>query len=130
MTGREKCDRLKAIRKALAEKLGIELHQKECDYEGDCTGTCPACKKEENILNAALLKKGAAAAGAVIVMAGMAGCTPGTEELSGEVAPEPEQVIEEPIQDESLQQDIDSERTMAGRVAIRDFDDPEGERQQ
>ena len=43
MTGREKCNKLKKIRAAVAEKLGIDLHQVECTFEGECTGTCPKC---------------------------------------------------------------------------------------
>ena len=55
MDSRKKCDALKSVRKVLADKLGIDLHQKECTYEGECVGTCPKCKQEEEILNSALL---------------------------------------------------------------------------
>ena len=54
---KEKCRELKEIRARMAEDLGIELHQRECTYEGYCSGTCPACRKEELQINAALLKK-------------------------------------------------------------------------
>lgn len=54
---KEKCRELKEIRAKMAENLGIELHQRECTYTGYCRGTCPACQKEEMLLNAALLKK-------------------------------------------------------------------------
>lgn len=54
---KEKCRELKQIRAKMAENLGIELHQRECTYEGYCSGTCPACRSEELRLNAALLKK-------------------------------------------------------------------------
>ena len=54
---KEKCRQLKEIRAKMAENLGIELHQRECTYEGYCRGTCPACRKEEMLLNAALLRK-------------------------------------------------------------------------
>ena len=54
---KEKCRELKEIRAIMAENLGIELHQRECTYEGYCRGTCPACRKEEMLLNAALLRK-------------------------------------------------------------------------
>ncbi len=54
---KEKCRELKAIRAKMAEDLGIDLHQRECTYEGYCSGTCPKCKQEELQLNAAILKK-------------------------------------------------------------------------
>lgn len=54
---KEKCKELKAVRAKIAEDLGIDLHQRECTYEGYCSGTCPKCKQEELMLNAAILKK-------------------------------------------------------------------------
>lgn len=59
--GRAKCDRLKKIRKAVADKLNVDLHQSECTFEGNCRGTCPKCKQEEEILNRELLKRAAGA---------------------------------------------------------------------
>lgn len=76
MTGRERCDRLKRIRKGLADRLGVDLHQVECTYEGECRGTCPKCKQEEQILNRALVQKGTAVAGATVIAASLAACTP------------------------------------------------------
>lgn len=106
MTGREKCNKLKRIRAALASKLGIDLHQVECTFEGECTGTCPKCKQEEDVLNAAILHKGAAVAGAMMLATSMTACVPfggsstspkdsgtvetGGDDLTGEVAPEPD----------------------------------------
>ena len=54
---KQKCRELKEIRAKMAKDLGVELHQRECTYEGYCRGTCPACRKEELQINAALLKK-------------------------------------------------------------------------
>ena len=76
MTGREKCNKLKRIRAALATKLGIDLHQVECTFEGECTGTCPKCKQEEDALNGAILHKGAALAGAMMLATSMSACVP------------------------------------------------------
>ena len=83
---RAKCRELKKIRAKMAEDLGIELHQRECTYQGYCRGTCPACRKEELLLNAALLKrqlgeanlKGRAATAGLTAAAALclAGCTP------------------------------------------------------
>lgn len=55
MTHKERCKELKGIRKVLADKLGIDLKQTECKYQGECKGTCPKCEKEESILKKALL---------------------------------------------------------------------------
>ena len=46
-TGKAKCERLKQIRKDLAEQLNIDLQQKECTFKGNCKGTCPKCKQED-----------------------------------------------------------------------------------
>ena len=69
MTGKEKCAVLKDIRKKQAEKLGIDLHQRECNYEGECRGTCPKCKAEELQLNAELLKRKALVVGGALGVA-------------------------------------------------------------
>lgn len=55
MDHRKKCEELKGIRKVIADKLGIDLHQRKCTYEGECSGTCPRCAQEENVLKKALL---------------------------------------------------------------------------
>ncbi len=54
---REKCKELKVIRAKIAEDLGIDLQQRECTYEGYCSGTCPKCKSEEMRLNLAIMKR-------------------------------------------------------------------------
>lgn len=68
MGHKELCRQLKKIRKDMADKLGIDLHQTECTYPGECSGTCPKCQREENILSKALLS-GAIAVGAVALSA-------------------------------------------------------------
>lgn len=55
MGHKELCRQLKKIRKDMADKLGIDLHQTECTYPGECSGTCPKCQREEKILSKALL---------------------------------------------------------------------------
>lgn len=69
---KEKCKRLKAIRKKLADGLGIDLKQRECTFEGECRGTCPKCRQEEEALNRALLGKAAAVAVSAGIM--LTGC--------------------------------------------------------
>ena len=115
---KEKCRELKKIRAKIAEDLGLELHQRECSYEGYCSGTCPACRKEEMQINAALLKKqlegvnlkGRAATAGLAAAAALCltGCTPpgqdGTEndpplsieQLDGEILPEFPESLSQP----------------------------------
>lgn len=72
---KERCKALKKVRKKMADVLHVDLHQTECTYEGKCSGTCPKCKQEEDILNKALLGRASVAAGVVAVSAGLAGCS-------------------------------------------------------
>ena len=48
--GKVTCEKLKAIRREVAEKLGIEYTPRECTFEGDCPGTCPLCQQETDLL--------------------------------------------------------------------------------
>lgn len=93
---KQNCLELKKMRAEMAEKLGIDLKQTECTYEGYCSGTCPKCRKEEMMLNAALLKiniekagfasKVAVAGAATVAVLGMAGCDfQKAEQLEGDV---------------------------------------------
>lgn len=76
---KEKCKRLKAIRKKLADGLGIDLKQRECTFEGECRGTCPKCRQEEEALNRALLGKAAAVAVSAGIL--LTGCQGETENV-------------------------------------------------
>ena len=60
MTGKEKCELLKAIRKNIAEMNGIEYYPEQCDHEGNCPGFCPRCDQEASYLMRELKKKEAA----------------------------------------------------------------------
>lgn len=57
MTGKEKCEFLREIRKNMAEANGILYESRECNFEGECSGTCPFCEKEAADLLAALKEK-------------------------------------------------------------------------
>lgn len=65
---------MKSIRKTIADRLGIDLHQTECTYKGDCKGTCPRCAQEEKTLNKVLLKNTAAVAGLAMTTIAITGC--------------------------------------------------------
>ena len=55
--GREICDVLKAIRKIIADENGISYEISDCNYEGDCKGTCPKCEAELSMLESILDEK-------------------------------------------------------------------------
>ena len=42
--GKQTCKILKDIRRQIAEANDIEYITSECQYKGDCTGTCPKCE--------------------------------------------------------------------------------------
>ncbi|MBO5388299.1 MAG: hypothetical protein J6A59_09195 [Lachnospiraceae bacterium] len=82
MSNKQKCEELRKIRVSLAKKLGIQgkIRQTPCDYKGECKGTCPACEKEERLLNKEML-------GRIGLVAGMSTCliACGTGALAGDV---------------------------------------------
>ncbi len=45
-TGKEKCKILREIRVKVAKENNIPFNTKECDFKGECTGTCPKCDSE------------------------------------------------------------------------------------
>ena len=44
MQGKQTCKILKEIRKQVARANDIEYVVSECQYKGDCLGTCPKCE--------------------------------------------------------------------------------------
>ena len=57
MTGKEKCEFLKEIRRRMAVANGIPYKPRECNHEGDCLGTCPLCEIESQYILEELKKK-------------------------------------------------------------------------
>ena len=57
-SGKEKCERLKAIRRQIAKQYDLESNPAECTHVGDCAGTCPKCDAELLDLQKQLEKKG------------------------------------------------------------------------
>lgn len=48
---KEECKMKKELRALIAQRYGFEgFEYKECEYDGDCSGTCPACEAEEKRL--------------------------------------------------------------------------------
>lgn len=48
--GKQTCKILKDIRRKIAEENDIEFITSECQYKGDCSGTCPKCESEVRYL--------------------------------------------------------------------------------
>ena len=87
---KKKCEHLREIRKNVAKAIGVELNQSECTFEGDCKGTCPKCRQEEQKLSKALLAGSAVAAGMALMLSGCANKMEDPIELEGDVAFEEE----------------------------------------
>ena len=94
--GKNICHALKTIRKQVADANGIVYTPKECHFEGDCNGTCPACEAEVRYLEhqLSLLRKAGKAATVMGVAVGMtmvAGCKQGSNNAPSVTAPGTEQ---------------------------------------
>ena len=57
LTGKQKCEMLRTIRKEIAKRNGIEYLSADCTHEGDCLGTCPKCDAEVRFLEYELNRK-------------------------------------------------------------------------
>ena len=57
-SGKEKCERLKEIRKRIAEQYDLKYTPTECTHTGGCAGTCPKCDAELRDLQEQLERKG------------------------------------------------------------------------
>ncbi len=67
--GKQTCRILKEVRKQIAEANDIEYFVSECQYKGDCLGTCPKCEEEVRYLTQALEHK--RLAGKVVSLVGL-----------------------------------------------------------
>ena len=77
--GKNICAALKEVRQRIADTNGIVYRPKECHFEGDCDGTCPACEAEVRYLEQqiSLLQRAGKAVtvmGVALGMAMTAGC--------------------------------------------------------
>lgn len=91
--GRKKCKALKEIRKKIAEVNDIPYVVSQCEYKGECLGTCPKCEEELRYLEEELEKR--KRLGKVVVIAGISlGVCAGTVMCGKEVV---EPIIEEKI---------------------------------
>lgn len=70
MNGKSKCKMLKEIRRQIAANNGIEYTVSECQFQGECKGTCPRCEEEVIYLEKQLEKR--RRAGKAIAIVGVA----------------------------------------------------------
>jgi len=83
MKGKDTCKILKEIRRQIAEHNDIAYVTEECQFKGECKGTCPKCEAEVRQLSEELSKrrrlgKKVALVGiaAGLMTASMTACTP------------------------------------------------------
>ena len=83
--GKNICHTLKTIRKQVAETNGIDYTPAPCHFDGDCSGTCPACEAEVQYIESQLGRlrlagKAVKVAGLALGLTMVAGCnsSPGT----------------------------------------------------
>ena len=77
--GKSICSVLKTIRKQIADANDIEYEPRECHYEGECRGTCPACEAEVRFIERELdirrqLGKAVAIVGISAGLSALTGC--------------------------------------------------------
>ena len=70
MNGKSKCKILKDIRRQIAQDNDIDFVTAECQFQGECAGTCPKCEAEVRYLEQELAKR--QKAGKAVVVAGIA----------------------------------------------------------
>ena len=78
--GKQTCKILKEIRRQIAEANDIEFITSECQYQGDCLGTCPKCEAEVRYLEQQLERKQIAGKAITVlgISAGLIAMTPMT----------------------------------------------------
>ena len=121
-----KCDLLKSVRKKIADKLNVDLKQSECTFQGTCTGTCPKCKQEEEILNNELLKRAKAIGVGAIATISLAACGPldNIDDIQGGMEyAQPE--IEESISDDvEIREETEvDDGTIEGNLQYNDYEE-------
>ena len=69
MNGKEICEALRNIRRHIASTNDIAYAPAECDYKGECSGTCPRCESEMRYIERQLRLRHAM--GKSVVLAGL-----------------------------------------------------------
>lgn len=105
MTGKQKCNTLRRIRRDIAEANHLDYTERDCTHTGPCAGTCPYCEAQLRTLERKLEEKRSlgrriAVAGLSlgIVATNLAACDPFTRATGG-------------LMEESLQGDVPASTT-------------------
>lgn len=93
------CGVLKDIRRKIAEANGIELNTSECQFTGECRGTCPKCESEIHYLEEELcarrkMGKAVAIAGISASLFALPSCSGSNQNTSAETNDIPLEKIE------------------------------------
>lgn len=113
--GRNTCNQLKAVRQKIAEANCIDFNPHECTFEGECSGTCPACEGEMRYIESELRRR--SRLGKKIAVVGLAMGLSATPALAQEPA------VTEPIQcDEVLDGDVSIEVELPDGVEVEEGD--------
>ena len=83
--GKQTCRILREIRRQIAEANDIEFITSECQYQGECLGTCPKCEAEVRYLEQQLERK--RMAGKAITVLGISAGLVATEALTSCTSP-------------------------------------------
>lgn len=114
--GKQTCKILKEIRRQIAEANDIEFITSECQYHGDCLGTCPKCEAEVRYLEQQLERKRLAGkaitvlgiSAGLVTMGAISSCTnkanKGTEQ---EIIQDSITVVNDSLSEEILEGDLD-----------------------
>ena len=49
MTGKQKCNILRQIRRDIAAANQLDYNERDCTHTGDCRGTCPYCEAQRSL---------------------------------------------------------------------------------
>lgn len=139
--GKQTCRILKDIRRQIAEANDIEFITSECQYQGDCLGTCPKCEAEVRYLEQQIERKRTAGkaitllgiSAGLVAMSPMTSCSnSGNKGTSQEVTSDTTSYKplimgeEEPICDgDTIMAPVKEEIEMLGDIAPGDIDSVE-----
>ena len=106
--GKQTCKILKEIRRQIAEANDIEFITSECQYQGDCLGTCPKCEAEVRYLEQQLEITVLGISAGLVTMGAISSCTnkanKGTEQ---EIIQDSITVVNDSLSEEILEGDLD-----------------------
>lgn len=106
--GKQTCKILKDIRRQIAEANDIEFITSECQYQGDCLGTCPKCEAEVRYLEQQLERKRIAGKAVTVlgISAGLVAMSPMTSCTNSANKGTNQEIINDTIANECMFGDV------------------------